>query len=658
MNESDTALSNQLEVELISERINDFEVIIIYDRQTNHFDYNYLVEFPSDRLKENVLNNQIFPRVPSKVFIVWKQDYEENKDVFYQIRIRARKEVIIRLTEYMVAKFFALHEHYLKPIFKSNPTLKWEFLTKLYYQYQEKIKEKIQLNDEMFWEQFTQEYKTYLIKKVLNKLIKQYGFAYINHLSTEKLNRLFSDMLNEELFHSHTFIVDCIHVVNKYIERWIAKIGLTNLVEEKLIENFQELLLIYENNNSQPTFELIVKDNYFIVFSNLIYQSILKALSNNEFKYFDGEYYALINANQVKGKIKLNVETRRNCDELLTILSKQAELTADILDLICHLYLNKAVTNKDLVEIEIDQLLKLRGLQPKLAGNGRRGGFEKEQREQILNAIFVLQHLFIDIEEMTVFKKNKRFQKSISGSAFRFYSSKQKDTCNFKDSKVTSFYVQVGEIFLDYISGSNRQVKLLPKKTITYNPYQRTIEKKIIRYLSWRFRIQARKGDYLRALKIKTLLRQINFERKTMSPSRYRDRLEKALDKLTDDQLIASWQYHKWDEEIVKRRNWLEEWLETSIIIVPPQQIISYYQPLERKKSKKNNKKAVMLPSLKPIPNDIGIKIKKERNKRQLTLRQVADMIGISASYLSHIERGIKKPSYQIYIRINEWLYN
>ena len=657
MNDYDT-LSNKLETEWISERINDFEVIVIYDRQTNHFDFNYLVQFPSDRLKENVVKDQIFSKVPSKAFIVWKQDYEENKDVFYQIRLRARKEVIIRVTEFMVAKYFTIHEHYLNPIFKSNPTLKWQFLTKLYYKYTQEIKEKIQLNDEIFWKQFMNEYKTYLVKNVLHKLLKQYGFVYINHLSTKELNTLFREILNEELLHSHHFILDCIKVVNTYIKKWITETGLINLIENNIIEDPQHLLTIDENSNSQLTFESIIRDNYFIVFSNLIYQSVLKALSNNEFKNVSDEYIVNMNTNQIKGKIKFNVEKRRDCDELLMILSKQPELTADILDLLCHLYLNNAVSNEELIEVEIDQLLKLRGIQPKLGGNGRRGGFEKEQREQILNSLHVLQNVFVEIEEIPIYERNKRIQKSISGHLFHFYRSSQRDSCHFKNEEVTSFYLEIGDVFLDYIFGSNRQVKLLPKKALTYNPYQKTIEKKIIRYLSWRFRIQARRGDYLRPLKMKTLIRQIGFERKKMSPSRYRDRLEKALDKLTDDQLIASWQYHHWDEDIVKKKNWLEEWLETSIIIIPPQPIISYYQPLERKKLIKNRKKTIVLSPTESIPEDIGRRIKKERSKRQQTLSQVANMTGISASYLSHIERGIKIPSYQIYLRLNQWLYN
>src|SRR5699024_10712889 len=231
-----------------------------------------------------------------------------------------------------------------------------------------------------------------------------------------------------------------------------------------------------------------------------------------------------------------------------------------------------------------------------------------------------------------------------------------KEVCNFNDKELTSFYVQIGEIFMDYLSGSGRQVKLLPKKMLTYHPYQRTIEKKMMRYFSWRFRTQARRGDYLQSLKIKTLLRQINFERKSLSPSRFRDRFEKALDQLMDDQLIASWQYDQREERVVERRHWIDGWLETSILVLRPQSIITYYQPLEKRQAQRIQTPTKKLATLETVPHDIGIKLTNTRTDKQLTLAELAKIIDISVSYLSHIERGVKQPSHQMYMKIKEWL--
>ena len=656
MSKNDIMYPIQQKIDMISSKIKSFEVLILYDRQSNHFDYTYLAEFPSKQLKQNIQSKNIFPRVQSKVFIVWEQAYEENKTLFHQIRLRARKEVIIRLTEYMVAKFFTSYEHYLAPLLTDNPTLKWEILTKLYYLYEHQLEENTKLNEEIAWKKFIQWYKTYLTNNVLDLLIKKHCMTYIEQLSVEDLNTMFFNKLNDQLFQDNRFMNQFTQMVNGYIDKWITEIGLINIVEGKTIEEMIDLFGMQEYRGNKSSFESIVKDNYYIVFSNIIYQSILKALSNGEFTYDKGVYSADITANSIKGKINLLIETDADYDELLTILSSQSELIADILDMLSHMYINDAVTNRDLIEVDINQLLQMRGIQPKLAGNGRRGGFEKEQREQVLNALLVLQRLFVDIDEIVVFENNKRVQKSIRGKALHFYCAEKKDITHIKNEEVTFFYVQLGRVFIDYLSGSGRQVKLLPQKVLTYHPYQKTIEKKMMRYFSWRFRTQARRGVYLQPLKIKTLLKQINFKRKTMSPSRYRDRFEKALDELTDDKLIASWQYEDWNEDIVNRRRWIEEWLETSIIILPPQSIITYYQPLEKKQTKRKKSKNDVLAALEVVPSDIGTKIKEKRNKQQLTLAQLSKIIGISVSYLSHIERGVKKPSYQLYDKIKNWL--
>lgn len=656
MSENNALLPTEQQLSIIRSHIKPFQVIILYDRQSHHFDYTYLSEFPSPRLKRNIEENNIFPRVQSEVFIVWEQSYVENEKLFYKIRLRARRELIIRLTEYLVAKFFTSYEHYLAPLLKNNPTLKWDFLMKIYYRYEQEIENSTQLNDETSWKKFIYWYKSYLTNSVLEALIRVHGLMYIEQLPTEELNTLFFKKLNEQLFQDHTFMNDFTNKVNVYIDKWITEIGIVNLIADNTMEDIMILLGMQGNKSRTSTFESIVKDNYYIVFSNIIYQSILKALSNNEFIYVEGEYSAPVTANQIKGNIYLMTEKRQARDELLGMLSSHAEFTTDILDLLTHVYINDAGNDRDLIEIKIDELLELRGLQPKLAGNGRRGGFEREQREQVLHALRILQHLFVDITDIIVYENNKRVQKAIRGRVVRFYCSEHKEVCNFNDKELTSFYVQIGEIFIDYLSGSGRQVKLLPQKVLTYHPYQRTIEKKMMRYFSWRFRTQARRGDYLQSLKIKTLLRQINFERKSRSPSRFRDRFEKALDQLMDDRLIASWQYEQWDEGVVERRNWIDDWLEASIIVLPPQSIITYYQPLEKRQVKRKQAPAKKLASLETVPHDIGIKLKNKRTEKQFTLAELAKIIDISVSYLSHIERGVKQPSHQMYIKIKEWL--
>ncbi|HLR42169.1 MAG TPA: helix-turn-helix transcriptional regulator, partial [Pseudogracilibacillus sp.] len=101
---------------------------------------------------------------------------------------------------------------------------------------------------------------------------------------------------------------------------------------------------------------------------------------------------------------------------------------------------------------------------------------------------------------------------------------------------------------------------------------------------------------------------------------------------------------------------WIDDWLEASIIILPPQSIITYYQPLEKRQAQRKQTPTKKLATLETVPHDIGIKLKNKRTDKQLTLAELAKIIGISVSYLSHIERGVKQPSHQMYMKIKEWL--
>jgi transcriptional regulator with XRE-family HTH domain len=56
-----------------------------------------------------------------------------------------------------------------------------------------------------------------------------------------------------------------------------------------------------------------------------------------------------------------------------------------------------------------------------------------------------------------------------------------------------------------------------------------------------------------------------------------------------------------------------------------------------------------------PLP-DLGHYLREQRENAQLSLRQLADMAGISNPYLSQIERGLKRPSAEILQQIAKGL--
>src|SRR5690625_1045507 len=204
----------------------------------------------------------------------------------------------------------------------------------------------------------------------------------------------------------------------------------------------------------------------------------------------------------------------------------------------------------------------------------------------MLKSLSFIRNLWINLEELIVYEKGKRVEKALQGRAF-IYKDINYNYWEFEDPTINSrLLVKIVGAFEKFRYGCGSQVKLRPGRALEYDPYREVWEKKVTRYLSWRWRTQARKGSYLQPHKISTLLEKLGVKLNKRTPSRVRDRLEKALDVLEEDSVISSWQYGEWDESISLKNGWLRIWKNSTIIISPPEEIIEHYQPLERTQSK------------------------------------------------------------------------
>lgn len=649
--------------EILADKINDFQVIILYDRQPNRFNYNYLINFPSKVLKEKVRNNYIFPRVESETFIVWQQAYEANQELFYRLRLRARSEMLLRITEFMVAKFFSVYETYLTPLLKNNPTLKWDLLNKLYYKYETMLRENTRVLDEKAWKGFSHWFKQYLSTHVLKEMIEIVGYPKLMTMQREELNQRFFQKMNRLFSEDDHFMDEFTDSVNVYIEKWVAEIINASDMEEGSIEHITDLFGTDAQLQTDDSIGSLVKSRNVMVMSNVVYQSVVEVLSNNKFDPENNCEWPTAQVEgtmangyvQLKGKASAHEPNNSLQDQLWLQVNGVSELDVDIFDALCHIYLSTSPASQEFVDIQFDDLLSIRGLKPKISGNGRRGGYEAKQRRQVLKALSILQELWVNMENVVVYEKGRQIKKTLRGRVFNF-KNKAGDDYRFQQDEIPDqFTFSMGEVFNSFLMGSGRQVKLLPKQALEYNPYQRKWEKKLIRYLSWRWRTQARRGSYLQPHKIGTLLEKIDMNNESQTPSRIRERFEKALDVLLDEGIITFWQYDYWDESNMMKRGWLKIWQEATVIIAPPDDILKHYQPLERKKT-------VERPHSISVANEVGEQsaigddFKRKRLQLGLTLQQVSRELEISISYLSNIERGSTTPSYSIYRRLNAWL--
>lgn len=605
-------------------------------------------------------------------FIVWDQAYKQSEPIFVKLREQARDGLILRIAGQTLSYLMVKYESYRgKNIKKGGPLDEQTVVEGLTNKFAKFLKNETFLMEDNIWEDFCNWFGTHLTDWVLEEMEREIGSEKMDGMNKKEMNGLFYDFISNNLLHNKVFVSNFTRIVNEYTQKWIEEIVKLMRFESFSLEKIEEILGIQVDDvpliaRKDITWSIIEQGN-LLVMSNTPYQRVREAMSNDYFKKHTTDPWpvAELQKSTIEGVVQLK-PVGGDCEATEEWLVNKAwkqhgqlsELTVDVYDALCGFFLSKARHHKDFVEIQLDDLLTIRGIKPKLSGNGRRGGFEADQRQQILEALSIVQSLWIDLKKAVIYEKGKAIQMQLRGRAFVFKDFEEMDIGCLNPVSERKLVFSVDEVFAKYLYGSGRQVAFLPIEALRYNPYRENWEKKLLRYLSWRWRTQARKGDFSQPHKVSTLLEMIGKEMNERTPSRTRDRLEQALDTLLTDGVIASWHYEKWDESIAAAKGWGRIWENTTILIEPPEIIIDHYRPIERnpKNAAKFEKSSSGQKLQDPASIYMGQKVKKTRTALALSLLQAAEEMEISTSYLSSIERELKIPSAKVIKRITAWL--
>ncbi|GHI00985.1 helix-turn-helix domain-containing protein [Neobacillus kokaensis] len=655
-------------VQQLSEKIDDFLILCIYEQDDKLKNDKTLKLNQVKTLSDLPIYTDTYA---ANSFIIWERVYQESAQIFNSLRLMARNRLIWHIAENIVA-FLSIKYKKVSLVFSSISQDKEK--KKQCVQYiEEIIKRDTFLVDEDVWNDFCKWFRIHLTEWVLEEMIQSMGNARLAAMEKKELNELFYQYISSNLADNKQFIVKFTSIVNSYTLDWIDKIITSLDLHNCSIQQIESLFGLKGDPSlsgfpAVPStdvfnFPLAVND-YLFVMNNAPYQAVREALYKNNFYQMEEKLWPaapLVKGN-LEGVLELRPLIRGNCSQTDSIVKETweevkglSDLEADIFDVLCSIFLFKAKHADEIVEIELDDLLAIRGLKAKLNGDGRRGGYEEKQRSQIVQSLKMIQKLWIDLDKTVVYEKGRPLETKLQGRAFLFVDQHGKELLISKAAIPQKIRYKVDQVFARYLFKTGRQVALLPLKVLHYDPYRRTWEKRLTRYLSWRWRIQARKGDFLQPNKVSTILEAIGIQINKRTPSRTRERLETALDTLQHDGLIASWEYEKWDESIADQKGWGRIWVNTLITIQPPLLIKEQYQSIKRNKQGHNR-----IPSPKEtfenVDERLGIQIRGVRERLNLSLNQVAEEVEISPAYLSHIERGIKIPSKKVQLKLMRWV--
>jgi len=378
------------------------------------------------------------------------------------------------------------------------------------------------------------------------------------------------------------YIDSIMYEVQPYLEK-------ESQAEEKSPEEIQE-----PQEDIQLTFDVIedaIEQERIFASMNTDYLFMRNTISQKKFvETAKGTYTSEIV--DTKGDLRGLAELRKDTIEMPdpeqaelwlnlveSTLNAFDELTADLLDIISHMWLLQYKDEDGYIEFHSDEVLKLRhdGAEDKLI-------IRERDRFKIMKRVAALSSIWISMRDNNVRVVNKDkisaeddYDFTTFHRMFDINSVKiAYDKTTGEPKGIYALKIKPAPILRKYFDNSLQTFVSLDLKVIRYSYHNQKELKRLGRYLSYQWKIRTLSRNLKQPFKIKTLIDTLDF------PSSYngvivREKLEKVLDDLKADGIVDKWYYSEpVDESRVGKRDWVKKyWGELSLIIMPPQETIT-----------------------------------------------------------------------------------
>ncbi len=443
-----------------------------------------------------------------------------------------------------------------------------------------------------------------------------------------------------------------------------TRVGVTWNGEGVDVDDGLYLLMARESSEAMADLLAAADNDHLTIPSSGHYAAMQKVLALNLFEKVEGSPFprAVLDQGGVSGRAELRPVTPEEelllppdqIEDLAAVMWEQqkglSDKDADALDGLSALWLTRTRSPTDRTLIHVDELLRMRGLKAHKGGGGRRGGFDRNQRYEVFASLFRIQNIWLEVDA-TIYEKRsgKRSArprtKTLRSRAFVMIDQigQKRLDGTMGIMEVEAILVTPGTAFGSFLFGPGRQLALMSANALNYDPYRQKYEKRLLRYLTWQWRIT--KG-LVRVYKVGTLLEEIGLDPKTGRAHRIRERFENCLDTLLEHGDLAAWQYDEFEEAALPRKGWMALWLQARVMVEAPETIKAAYLELGKKAA---------LRQPKPLPDALGQEIRTRRRRLGFTQAQLGEEAGVSAASISRVEGGQKltRPLTQ---KLRRWL--
>ncbi|MED2841232.1 helix-turn-helix transcriptional regulator [Bacillus wiedmannii] len=438
-----------------------------------------------------------------------------------------------------------------------------------------------------------------------------------------------------------------------------------------------------ENNDK------VKQDDYYEVNNSAVYYKLRDGIAKNQFEEDeetriksypietkDSNGLAQLSSHKDEDLRLINIEEAARWNTLVDgVMSNMDDLTADCLDTITIQWLNEVKSPDEFIDFSYEQVLEMCSI-PKAKANGIEY-YRAEDKIKVARRIAALASIFIYLnDENEVVVLNDRAEPG------KYYEVKREvikrlfvlDSVVLWRDKNTNEYMGIescrikpGSFLSSYLYGSSTTTALLSKKALEYNSYRHKYHKRLIRYLTWQWRIRQMFSSLNRPYSIggdKGLLAVMGINQ-NQKPNRIRDQLENVLMDLEQEKVISHWEYEDvLDEEKLTKKNCFKNYYsQLGIRILPPKELINSMERLIKKKNTnvKRAEKAVVKKDDKFIDLDESEHLIREKmvflhTKKKITMRELSVEIGISQPTLSRFyNQKTKRLSSTARDKLNQW---
>lgn len=432
-----------------------------------------------------------------------------------------------------------------------------------------------------------------------------------------------------------------------------------------------------------------LNENYLEVNNSAVYYKLRDGIAKNQFEEDentrlksypietkDSNGVAQLSSHKDEDLKLTNIEEAARWNTLVDgVMSNMDDLTADCLDTITIQWLNEAKSPDEFIDFSYEQVLEMCSIS-KAKANGVEY-YRVEDKIKVAKRIAALASIFIylnDDNEVVVLNdraetgKHYEVKREVIKRLFVLDSVvlwRDKNTNEYMG--IESCRIKPGSFLSGYLYGSNSTTALLSKKALEYNSYRHKYHKRLIRYLTWQWRIRQMFSSLQRPYSIggdKGLLAVMGINQK-QKPNRIREQLENVLTDLEKEEVISHWEYDNGlEEEKLTKKNWFKNYYsQLGIVILPPKELISSMENLAKKKTIDTIHEEIQPIKIVEKPLDtneneqeIREKIELVHMKKNITMRDLSIEIGISQPTLSRFyNKKTKRLSSTARSKLNQW---